>query len=93
MSNRRLRWLWPSQAKMDEKYGVPFLARVPEEVWTVLALPLCQIATALAYARTYEGLFKRIAIFAAFLPTIIVSTVIWAACWYVAILLAVMVFR
>ena len=92
MSNRRLRWLWPSQASMDEKYGAPSFGRVPEEVWTVLALPLCQIASALAYARTYEGAFKRVTVFATFLPVLAVSTTLWSACWYLVVHMVRMVF-
>jgi len=85
MSNRRLRWLWPTQASMAEKYGAPSFGRLPEEVLTVLALPLCQIANAVAYARTYEGASKRVAIFTTFLPVIVISTTLWTACWYLVI--------
>ncbi len=92
MSNRRLRWLWPTQASMDETYGTASL-RVPEGVWTALALPLCQIANALAYARTYQGWVRRIFVFMRFVPTIAVSAAIWAACWYVVVHLVVMVVR
>jgi len=84
MSNRRLKWLWPTQASTDATYGAP-LAGMPDLVWTVLAVPLLQIANAVKYARTYQGAFRRIAVFAGFVPMIVVSTAIWAACWYVVI--------
>ena len=92
MSNRRFKWLWPTQASMDATYGAP-LYGVPDLAWTVLAVPLLQIANAVKYARTYRGAFRRIAVFTRFVPTIVVSTAIWAACWYVVIHMVWLIFH
>ena len=65
--------------------------RVPETAKTIFALPLCQVANAVGYARTCDGWLARIWGFLRFLPNIAVSTAIWLAGWFLAVVLALMI--
>jgi len=55
---------------------------VPETVKTLFALPIYQIIYALEYASTYERHAQQILGFLRLLPSVVVSTLIWLANWF-----------
>jgi hypothetical protein len=63
---------------------------VRETLKIILALPIYQVAHAIAYAMTYVGWVARVAVFITFLPVIIFSTVIWLANWFIVVSLVLM---
>lgn len=76
------------KAGLSKRFGI-----VRETLKIILALPIYQVAHAIAYVKTYDGWIVRIAVFITFLPVTVFSTIIRLANWFVVISLVMMFSR